>query len=101
MDDIKLAFQTLQRGDTASAERLIHTILQRDRRNVEALILLGMIDAGRGRLEEAAHKFEQATQIQPNRADAHFNLGLLLAQLGRAPEAINSYNHAVRLEPAN
>jgi tetratricopeptide (TPR) repeat protein len=50
-------------------------------------------------LQEAIADFEQALQLKPDYAEAHYNLGKALARSGRLPEAIDQYEQALRLRP--
>lgn len=49
------------------------------------------------RYAEALAAFEQAIQLDPNNADAHFGKGAALKLLGRAQEAQHAYKQAERL----
>jgi Flp pilus assembly protein TadD len=61
--------------------------------------LLGAVNAGLGRLEEAVASYSKALQIKPDYADAHNNLGVALDALGKSEEAVASYHKALQIKP--
>lgn len=61
--------------------------------------VLGVANAGLGRLDEAVASYAQALRIKPDYAEAHCNLANALKALGRCEEAVASYNAAVRIKP--
>ena len=52
-----------------------------------------------GKWTEAIPHYEQALQLNPNYAEAHYNLGVALAQQGQWPEAIPHFERALQLKP--
>jgi protein O-mannosyl-transferase len=64
---------------------------------VRDLVRLGNALEDKGRLDEAAKRFQSALEIDPRDATAHNNLGNILAQLGRADEAIAEYQRTLTL----
>ncbi len=60
---------------------------------------LGAAYAGLGRQDDAENAFRQATQINPNDPQAHYNLAALLNLRERKSEAIESYRRAIALAP--
>ncbi len=82
--------EALEQG-TALAERyptamIIHNIL-------------GAVNAGLGRLDQAVASYTKALRIKPDYADAHSNLGNALIDLGKHEEAIASYTKALQIKP--
>jgi tetratricopeptide (TPR) repeat protein len=55
---------------------------------------------GRGLLEEAIARYQDALRIDPNIAQAHSNLGSALQALRRHDEAIAHYQETLRIEPS-
>jgi tetratricopeptide (TPR) repeat protein len=51
--------------------------------------------------DDAARVFDQAVQIEPGLARAHFGLGAAYAQLGRQEEAIEALRRGLELNPAD
>ena len=52
-----------------------------------------------GRMPEAIGHYEQALQIKPGYAEAHYNLGIALGRVGRIPGAIEHLEQALRIKP--
>ena len=59
--------------------------------------MLGVVLAGRGRIDEAIRHFQEALKVAPDHAEAHFNLGNALALCGRTDEAADHYRKALVL----
>jgi len=59
---------------------------------------LGIALASEGKIDEAIQHFEQALDLKPDFAKAHYNLGIALAGTGKLPEAIQHYEQALRLK---
>src|SRR5262245_15753582 len=95
------ALRLLRKGDAAGAETIVRTVLARDGAHAGALMLVGMIEAQRGNLEEAALHFEGAAVVQPQRPDVHFNLGLVRRGQGRYDDAVAAFERALSFDPAN
>ncbi|AFY71265.1 Tetratricopeptide TPR_1 repeat-containing protein [Thalassoporum mexicanum PCC 7367] len=60
---------------------------------------LGMHCIQAEKLAEAIHCFENAIQIDPENADAHFNLGNTFAQRNQVRDAIICYQEAIAIDP--
>ena len=86
-------------GHLAEAEAQYRRVLARDERHVDALHMLGIIQAQRGHLPEAEQLIRLALTIDPTHADAYYNRGNILRELGRFEEAQASYQHALALRP--
>ncbi|NQU60567.1 MAG: tetratricopeptide repeat protein [Rhodospirillales bacterium] len=55
--------------------------------------------AGQGRLDEAAESYRQATEADPDFAEAHYNLGVVLQLLGNAENAADAFRRAISIKP--
>jgi tetratricopeptide (TPR) repeat protein len=60
---------------------------------------LGNTLFGLGRTAEAAQRFAQATELDPEYVEAWNNLGNTLAEIGRTSEAVRAYERALAIEP--
>lgn len=61
--------------------------------------ILGAVNAGLGRMEQAVASYTKALQIKPDSAEVHHNLGIALTSLGKPEEAAASYNKALQTKP--
>jgi Tfp pilus assembly protein PilF len=58
---------------------------------------LGWLYLQLGRLDEALSRFQKATELDPNYAEAHMNVGVTLAEAARWQEAVAAYRRALAL----
>jgi tetratricopeptide (TPR) repeat protein len=93
------AVADLQAGRLDAAEDGIRRLLRAAPRDAQALHLLGIIAAQRGRHGEARARLEEAISIDSLQPAFHCNLGNVLAEQGRPADAIAAYDAAIRLEP--
>jgi protein O-mannosyl-transferase len=96
-----LAVTCVQAGYWRNSETLYRRALEATSSNYWAFNSLAAHVAANGRPAEAVPLLEQALQISPEFADAHYNLGCALAALGRSAEAVPHFEAAVRLKPGH
>ncbi len=60
---------------------------------------LGNALAKQGRIDQAVKAYQQALQVKPTYAQAHYNLGNLFVPQGKFAEAMRHYQQAVRILP--
>ena len=96
-DQIQHAVHHFQNGNLENAEQIINQILAKQPRNSDALHLLGVINAMRGKPSEAATLFKKALSRDENNIELHANLAKALCELGRFEEALPSYRKVIRL----
>lgn len=101
LDTLNRAVAAHQAGNVAEAEHLCHEILDCNPHNVNAQHFLGLIEAQRGRFEQADSWFSQAAAGNPTSPDFHVNHGFVLFALGRFADAIQRYDRAIELRPDN
>jgi len=94
---MQLAVHYFQDGNLGSAEQLTNQILAKQPKNSEALHLLGVINAIKGKPSEAAMLFKKALARDERNIQLHANLAKALCDLGRFEEALSSYQKAIRL----
>lgn len=83
-----------------SEETLWRDTVARVPDNARALTNLGNVLAGEpGRIDEALVRLEEAVQLMPGLAQAHFSLGNALYSVSRTAEAIVQYREALRVTP--
>jgi tetratricopeptide (TPR) repeat protein len=66
-----------------------------------ALVNAGGEHAAAGRNGDALKCYQQAIELSPQLADAHFNLGNLQFRTGHLADAEASYREAIRLNPSD
>jgi len=67
--------------------------------NYPANCNLGNFLLQKGRVDEAIAHYQEALQINPTFADAHYNLGVALGRKGRVEEAIAQHQMALEISP--
>src|SRR6266566_7751131 len=88
-------------GKLEQADFHYGAVLRLDRRNFDALHLLGLVRWQQGRNEEAASLIGEALRVDPRSAEACSNLGIVLEALDRPAEA-RSEEHTSELQsPCN
>jgi protein O-GlcNAc transferase len=92
----------LQRaGRLDEAENLYRQILTQHSDCADALHLLGVLCAQRGRSAEALENIRKAIRLHPNVPGFHINLGNVLLAAGNAGHAAEAYREAISLQPNN
>jgi tetratricopeptide (TPR) repeat protein len=98
---LRRALEAHGAGRLGEAEFYCRLVLAADKKQFDALHLLGLVEFQRGRLDEANRLIRQALKINPRSIHAHSNLALVYAQSGRYEQALASLNRALALEPDN
>jgi type IV pilus assembly protein PilF len=86
---------------TAGTSQAAEDVPRRDPDLARQQVEFGIEMAHRGLWNEAAYRFERATELDPEYAEAYNDLGIAYEQLGRLPQARRMYERALRLEPDN
>ena len=87
------------RGLLAEAERCYRATLAQEPDQPDALHLLGVLEAQRGRHGASAEWLRRSVAANPDDAIAHFNLGSSLREIGEIDAALASYGAALALAP--
>ena len=93
------AFAAHQAGNIAQAEFLYKAVLQIDKKQFEALHMLGLIEAQRGNFPAGLKRIQDALRVRPNVPEALINLGRIQYELGKPEAAVASYKKALALDP--
>ena len=88
-----------QSGRADEADAAYRKVLAAAPGNVDALHLLGVLEAQRGRLEQGIALLKQATATAPQMGDFHRHLAEVLAQAGRHAEALAGFAAAIQINP--
>ena len=91
------AIAAFQAGKLADAEAACRLVLGRDKRNFDALHLLGVVKASAGDFAAALDALDQALAVNRRSDEALTNRGRVLNALNRHDEAIKSYDAALAL----
>ena len=89
-----------RRGDLQGAEKIYRDILRLDKKNPDALHLIGLIYYQRNDLKSATRKISAALK---RRRDPifHYNLAKCYADMGEQEKAVAQYRAVLRLQPNN
>jgi len=88
-----------QAGNIAQAEFLYKMVLQADKKQFDALHMLGLIEAQRGDFAAGLIRIKDALRVRPNAPEALINLGRIQSELGDQAAAIATYKKALAADP--
>ena len=88
-----------QTGNLGQAESLCREVLRVEPRNVDALLMLGVIYQQTGNYDAAITHLETALQLDHSNAVAHYNLGVSYQGKGQPDKAVSCYQRAIQLDP--
>jgi protein O-GlcNAc transferase len=86
-------------GDEAAAERCYRDILATEPAQFDALHGLSLLEAQRGRYEEALSLIERALKLESQSVEANATYGNVLQALNRPVEALEVWNGILRSQP--
>ena len=89
------AISAFQAGNIFEAHRLCAIVIDKDKKNIVALHLSGVIEAMRKNTKDALRLFDRALRISPHNADILADKGNVLTQLGQHHDALLCYQQAV------
>ncbi|WP_072682768.1 tetratricopeptide repeat protein [Arcobacter sp. LA11] len=95
------AHELYNKKDFEKAKEVYEEILSFDRKNVEALVNLGVILKALGDRQTAYQNYVKAINLNPKYIFAYNNLGNLLKDTGNYKAAIQVYSDAIKIEPKN
>jgi predicted O-linked N-acetylglucosamine transferase (SPINDLY family) len=93
------AVSAFQAGNLPEAYKLCAAAVEKDKKNVVALHLLGVIEALRKHGDQALRLFDRALRLAPDNSDILADKGKVLTELGRHQEALVCYQRAVSINP--
>ena len=93
------AFAAHQAGNIAQAEFLYKMVLQADKKQFDALHMLGIIEAQRGNFAGGLARIQDALRVRPNASEALINLGRIQIELGDPASAVATYRKALAADP--
>jgi protein O-GlcNAc transferase len=98
-DSLEYAIMLFRAGQLKDAAKLAQRISNREKRNFEALYLLGTAEMHLGELTAAAAHLSRAARLKPGAADVWAVRGNVLVALGDFEEALASFAEAVKAKP--
>jgi tetratricopeptide (TPR) repeat protein len=96
---VRRALALHQQGQAREAEQLYVKVLKADRRQFDALHLLGLLKYQQGDNAEGLRLIGAALKIKPDYADALLNYGSVLSALQRHEEALGYFDRALAQNP--
>lgn len=96
---LKQARALFENRQLTEAKALCQQVCQSDKINVEAWLMLGMVNKALGLADEAIAALENTAALNPQNAFVQNEIGLLLAQASRYPEAIDAFKRALSAAP--
>jgi len=98
-DLLQTGYRKHQSGRLPDAERAYLEVLEKDRDNVHALNLLGMLCVNDFRPAEAIFFIAKALKLQPNNPESHANIALAYKDQGKLEQAVKHFRESIRLDP--
>ncbi len=99
LEALQRGFAAFQAGDLGKAEAAFKKVLSRDGRQFDALHMLALVHAQRGKYAEGIRLISKAIAVNPGFAEAHVNLGRMQAETGDFRAAAESYRRALGINP--
>lgn len=96
---LKYASWMVDRGQLQVARRKYQDLLQKNPKDVEAIVGLARVNEQSGQLVEAEQGYRKAVELAPDQARPQASLGQFLASQKRWQESIDAYNRAVLADP--
>jgi len=96
---IAKALELLNAGDFNAAAGVCRRLLETDKRNHQAMVLLGQVGSKGGRHDEAVALLARAVALAPRNVDYHVKYGEVLVAAGRVKEAMVRFDKTLKLKP--
>ena len=98
-DIIQQGFTHHKAGDFASAEKFYRRALKRDKKNADALYLLGSLYFQTDLLTKSEKTLQMALEVQPGRPEAQYNLARVYIQTQRFADAEPLLMEVLKADP--
>src|SRR5712671_2949359 len=99
VDTLRHAHAAFAGGDFSQAALCCKRVLAAQKKNFDALHLMGVIEFHRANLKEAGRLIRHAIKINPRSADAHTNYALVINGRKGPAEALASLERALTINP--
>jgi choline-sulfatase len=94
------ATDALTRGRPAEAEGTAREVLETDRENAFAVLILARAQVQRGRCPDAIASYRRYAALVPTSADAHYGIAICAARLGRPATALDEVSTSLAIDPS-
>ncbi len=98
---VAAALEQLQKGNVDRADKLLRDALVKNRNNIDALYLLGLVGCRTQHWVEAVELIGRAIEIDPRRIKYYGDLGVAQLALERFDDAMSSFQQLLSHEPEN
>ncbi|MEM7104487.1 MAG: tetratricopeptide repeat protein [Bacteroidota bacterium] len=98
-EQFNTAIQAYQSGRLDEAISTLSALIDEFPDFLDALLILGVIQAGKGNFEAAVDAFKKTIALAPERGDLYFNLGNVYLQSGNPVKARETYLKVLELQP--
>lgn len=95
------AIEHFRRGQLKKSQALYEKVYRTDPQDVEALYMLGSINAQSGNLEQACTVLNKALKMKPDALPIHCALGAAHKAAGHTTQAITHFRSGLELSPGN
>jgi protein O-GlcNAc transferase len=95
------AVSAFRAGNVLEAQRLCAAVIEKDKKNIVALHLSGVMQALQKNPENALQLFDRALKVNPRNADILADKGKVLTELGRHHDALPCYKQAISVNPGH
>src|ERR1700689_3572524 len=99
LDTLNRGLRAHNAGDLGEAEALYNLVLTHDKKQFDALNMLGIVHGQRRNHTEAIRFIERALKVNPRSAEAYANLGRVQFEMGEPRRAVATYTKAIALKP--
>jgi predicted O-linked N-acetylglucosamine transferase (SPINDLY family) len=99
LDALRRAMRAHNAGNLGEAETLYNLVLAYDKRQFDALNMLGIVHGQRRNYDEAIRLIERAIKVNPRSAEAYANLGRVQFAMGEPQRAAASYAKSLTIKP--
>jgi protein O-GlcNAc transferase len=96
---LRLGYRCMQQENFSGAEIYFNQVLKSNPDQVDALNLLGIVNAHFKRYEIAINYISRAIGINSRNASSYYNRGLALQELGKIEESLLDFKEALILNP--
>jgi len=97
--NLNIAVQAHQSGDTDTAEKVYRQILTKDPTHAGVNNFLGILMGQKGDFKKAAKLIHTSIKTSPKNPATHKNLGNAYRELGQLKKSVTSYQNAILLKP--